>query len=106
MFLVMYALPMYTDGSDLLEISSYLDGMENSKILRLGMVLGLDFSKLKNNMTSTTFLLDTIYSWLHKEDEVVTKGIPTWRALVNGLKSRGVRQTGIATEIAKDKGIE
>ena len=98
---------MYIDGSDLPEISSYLDGMENSKILRLGMVLGLDFSKLKNNMmTSTTFLLDTIYSWLQKEDEVVTKGIPTWRALVNGLKSRGVRQTGIATEIAKDKGIE
>jgi len=96
-----------TGGSDMPEISSYLDGMENAKILNLGMVLGLNFTKLKNNMsTSPTFLLDTLHSWLQKEDDVMAKGIPTWRALVNALKSRGVGQGGIAAKIAKDQGIE
>jgi len=95
-----------TGRSDMPEISSYLDGMGNAKILNLGVVLGLDFTKLKNNMSTSTFLLDTIHSWLQKEDAVVTKGIPTWRALVNALKSKGVGQGGIAANIAKDKGIE
>lgn len=95
-----------TGRSDMPEISSYLDGMENAKILNLGVVLGLDFTKLKNNMSTSTFLLDTLHSWLQKEDDVMAKGIPTWRALVNALKSRGVGQGGIAAEIAKDKGIE
>lgn len=95
-----------TGRSDMPEISSYLDGMGNAKILNLGVVLGLDFTKLKNNMSTSTFLLDTLHSWLQKEDDVMAKGIPTWRALVNALKSRGVGQGGIAAEIAKDKGIE
>ena len=58
-------------------------------------------------MTSKTFLLDAMYSWLQKEDDVVTKGIPTWKALAS-MKSKGVGQTGIATdhEIAKNQGIE
>lgn len=99
-------LSPFADESDLPEISAYLVGMENSNILTLGIVLGLDFGKLRNNMTSKTFLFDTIYSWLQKEDAVFRKGIPTWRALVNGLKSKGVGQIGIATQIAKDKGIE
>lgn len=95
-----------TGRSDMPEISSYLDGMGNAKILNLGVVLGLDFTKLKNNMSTSTFLLDTLHSWLQKEDDVMAKGIPTWRALVNALKSRGVGQGGIAAEIAKDHGIE
>ena len=57
-------------------------------------------------MSTSTFLLDTLHSWLQKEDDVMAKGIPTWRALVNALKSRGVGQGGIAAEIAKDHGIE
>ena len=87
------------------EISAYLGRMESAKILNLGMVLGLDYIKLKNNMSSETFLLDTIYAWLQKEDNAANKGNPTWRTLVNALKSKGVGQTGIAAEIAKDKNI-
>ena len=56
-------------------------------------------------MISKTFLLDAMYSWLQKEDDVVTKGIPTWKALAS-MKSKEVGQTGIATEIAKNMGIE
>lgn len=44
------------------EISEYLGGMITENILKLGTVLGLSFIKLKNNMDSKTFLLDTIYS--------------------------------------------
>lgn len=85
------------------EISAYLSRMESAKILNLGIVLGLDYIKLKNNMSSETFLLDTIYAWLRKEDGAANKGNPTWQALVNALKSKGVGQNGIAAEIAKDK---
>ena len=86
------------------EISAYLSGMESAKILNLGLFLGLDYIKL-NNMNSETFLLDTIYAWLQKEDSATTKGNPTWQTLVNALKSKGVGQAGIAAEIAKDKNL-
>ena len=87
------------------EISNYLGGMTTTSILNLGTVLGLKFIKLKNNLKSETFLLDTIYSWLQKEDNVAKKGNPTWRTLVDALISNGVGQTGIAAVIAKKKGI-
>ena len=89
----------------MVDISSYLDKMENAKILKLGVALGLDYVKLKNNMNSEMFLLDTLHAWLQKEDDVIKKGNPTWKTLVNALNSKGVGQTGIATEIAKDKGV-
>ena len=87
------------------EISMYLGGMATPNILTLGTVLGLNYIKLKNNMKSETFLLDTIYSWLQKEDNVTNTGNPTWKALVDALNSKGVGQAGIAANIAKDKGI-
>ena len=92
-----------TGEKDMLEISEYLDGMENAQILKLGFVLGLNYTKLKNNKNSDTFLLDTIHSWLQKEDNVVNKGKPSWRTLINALKSKSVGQTGIADQIADDK---
>ena len=79
--------------------------MEKEKILTLGTVLGLDYIKLKNNMDSKTFLLDTIHAWLQKEDNVAKKGNPTWKILVDALNSKGVGQAGIAADIAKNKGI-
>ena len=89
----------------MVEISAYLGGMETAKILNLGMALGLKFIRLKNNMNSQTFLHETVYAWLQKEDGVMKKGNPTWRTLVIALNSNGVGQTGIATEIVKDRGI-
>ena len=84
------------------EISKYLGGMTTPNILYLGTVLGLNYIKLKNNMKSETFLLDTKYSWLQKEDNT---GRPTWRALVDALNCKGVGQKGIAADIARDKCI-
>ena len=91
-----------TGESDMLAIEAYLGGMENTKILKLGMALGLNYTKLKNKMNFDTFRLDMIHAWLQKEDNV---GNPTWRTLVNVLNSKEVGQTGIAAKIAKDKGI-
>ena len=56
-------------------------------------------------MTSATFLLDVIHSWLQKEDNVEKSGKPTWRNLVDALKSKGVGQTDIANQIAEEKGM-
>ena len=94
-----------TGESDMLAIKAYLGGMENTKILELGMALGLNYTKLKNKMNFDTFRLDTIHAWLQKEDNVLNVGNPTWRTLVNVLNSEEVGQTGIAAEIAKHKGI-
>ena len=54
---------------------------------------------------SKTFLDDVISAWLRKEDQVMDRGEPSWRVLISALKHRRVRQTGIASSIAKDKGL-
>ena len=94
-----------TGESDMLAIEAYLGGMEDTKILKLGMALGLNYTKLRSKMKFDMFRLDTIHAWLQKEDNVMKIGNPTWRTLVNVLNSKEVGQTGIAAEIAKDKGI-
>ena len=55
-------------------------------------------------MDSTIFLNDVIAAWLRKEDKVTAKGEPSWTVLINALKHSRVGQTGIANNIAKDKG--
>ena len=92
---------LITGEHDMADISDYLNGMDAAKVVKLGVALGLNFSSLKNNMNSGTFLQDTIHAWLQKEDDVMKRGKPTWKTLVKALESIG--QTGIATEIAKKK---
>jgi len=79
--------------------------MEKTHIYHLGLVLGLTRATLKEMMESTTFLEDVIAAWLQKEDNVNEKGKPSWTVLINALKHPRVGQTGIANDIAKDKGI-
>ena len=83
------------------DISAYLNRIDAAKVVNLGVALGLNYTSLKNNMNSGTFVNDTIYAWLQKEDDVMERGKPTWKTLVKALKSEG--QTGIATEIEKKK---
>lgn len=79
--------------------------MEKGNIYYLGLVLGLAHHKLKANMDSWTFLSDVIYAWLQREDQVDEKGKPSWQVLIRALKHSMVGQTGIANDIAKDKGL-
>ena len=79
--------------------------MEKKHIYDLGLVLGLTQTKVKAMKDSDTFLDDVITAWLRKEDNVKEKGEPSWVVLSNALKHRRVSQTGIADDIAKDKGL-
>ena len=88
-----------------MEITDYLLGMEKAQIYDLGVVLGLKQNKVKTMRDSDTFLDDVIAAWVRKEDNVKKKGEPSWTVLINALKNRRVSQTGIADDIAKDKGL-
>ena len=83
------------------DIAGYLCRMDTAKVVNLGVALGLNFTSLKNNMNSGTFVNDTIHAWLQKEDDVMQTGKPTWKTLVKALNSVG--QTGIATKIENKK---
>jgi len=79
--------------------------MEKDNIYYLGLVLGLAHHELKAKMDSSIFLSDVIHAWLQRKDQVDEKGKPSWQVLIKALKHPMVRQTGIANDIAKDKGL-
>ena len=84
----------------MIEITDYLLELDKTHIYHLGLVLGLSHHRVKKMEDSKTFLDDMIAAWLQKVDQV---GIPNWQKLVEALKHKRVRQTGIASEIEKDK---
>ena len=96
-------MPVSSGDDDFLEITEYLIDLEKTDVYNLGLVLGLSRRKVVAKMESKTFLDDIITAWLQKEDQV--KGEPSWTVLVSALKHRRVGQTGIASIIAKDKGL-
>ena len=79
--------------------------MEKTDVYNLRLVLGLSQHKLMAKMDSKSFLDIVISAWLRKEDQVMKRGEPSWTVLVTALKHRRVGQTGIASNIAKDKGL-
>ena len=99
-----YSTISTSDENDLLDVTDYLQNMEKIHIYNLGLVLGLRQTKVKDMMDLPTFRDDVITAWLRKEDQVSEKGEPSWTILVDALKHPRVGQTGIADNIAKDKG--
>ena len=83
-----------------MEITDYLFGLDKTHVYNLGVVLGLSQQRVKEMKDSETFLDDMITVWLQKVDQV---GVPTWQRLVKALRHRRVGQTGVASEIEKDK---
>ena len=79
--------------------------MEKNADYDLMLVMGLSHHKLKAMMNSDTFLGDVIHAWLQREDQVEEKGTPSWEVLIRALKHPMVGQTGIANDIAKNKGL-
>ena len=102
-----YLLSLPSDEKQLVDITVYLASMQRDDIYKLGLVLGLSDTKLreKRDLHSCTFLEDVVAAWLHKEDYVKDKGEPTWTVLIKALKHTRVNQTGIADKIAKDRGL-
>ena len=54
-------------------------------------------------MDGPTFLQDMLAVWLQKADQVLKKGVPTWRRLAEALKDPRVGQNGLADEIEQNK---
>ena len=94
-----------TGEGDLLDIKCYLDDLEITHIYNLGLVLGLSQSKVKKMKVSDTFLDDVLAAWLRREDDVEKRGLPSWKTLVGALRHKLLGQTGIASDICRDKGI-
>ena len=83
-----------------MEITDYLFELDKTHIYHLGLVLGLNHHRVKWMRDSETFLDDMIAAWLQKVDQVE---VPTWQRLVKALRHKRVGQTGIASEIEKNK---
>ena len=98
-YLLIWSL-FYTGEKNLIEITNYLFELDKTHIYHLGLLLGLSHHRVKAMKDSETFLDDMIAAWLQKVDQV---GVPTWQRLVKALRHRRVGQTGIASEIEKDK---
>ena len=92
-----------TGTEDLGDITSYLHKLDKTAVCNLGLVLGLDYTRLQGMMDSPTFLQDMLAAWLQKVDKVQQVGVPTWKKLVEALRDPRVGQNGISTNIEQDK---
>ena len=98
--------PLPSDMQHLVDITDPLLEMEKNQIYELGLVLGLNHTKLTGKMDSLTFLEDVIAAWLRQEDYVKMRGEPSWMVLIRALRVPRVGQMGIAVKIAKQKGLQ
>ena len=73
-----YFLFFLSDFSDISKVSYYLSQLEKKNMYSLGLAMGLDYVKLKDMMDSVTFKHDVIAAWLRREDNVQTRGAPSW----------------------------
>ena len=88
---------------DLADITSYLHPLSKTTVFNLGLVMGLDYNRLKPLIDSPDFLADMLAGWLQRVDQVQKAGVPTWKRLVEALRDPRVGQNGIASSIEQDK---
>ena len=98
----------FIDMRHLNEMYGYVHVLQKHQMIRLGMVLGLDYIKLTGKMDSPLFHEDVIKAWLLKEDYVTedVKRRPTWANLVAALRHDTVGQNGVANLIYNHKGLK
>ena len=94
---------LHTDIETLADITSYLHLLDRTSVFNLGLVLGLDYNRLKTMTESPNFLEDMLAGWLQQVDHVLSTGVPTWKKLVEALKDPRVGQNGVASNIEQDK---
>jgi len=94
---------MHAGIDNLADITIYLYSLGRTAVFNLGLVLGLDYNRLKPLIDSPDFLVDMPAGWLHRVDQVQKAGAPTWRRLVKALRDPQVGQNGIASSIEQDK---
>ena len=94
------------DISDCLySIVSKTDAKE--KVYNLGIRLGLSAYTVQNlrrsAVDSNDYLHQVITAWLRNEDHARSQ---TWHTLIIALLSKGVKEEGLAREIAENKGLQ
>jgi len=97
------ALCSHAGIEDLAEITVYLHPLGRTAVFNLGLVLGLDYSRLKSLIETSNFLNEMLADWLQRVDQVQKAGTPTWRRLEEALRDPRVGQNGIASKIEQDK---
>ena len=81
-----------------LTVKKYLKPLANDDILKVGLELGLEYTRLKNLKSSSDFLDEVVHSWLREDDNVsTTSGTPSWDSLAKALKEAGC--DGVASKI-------
>ena len=88
---------------DLVDVTDYLLHLGQTDIHNLGLVLGLSHPRLKYMSYSNTFIYDMMAAWLQKEDQVMKRGVPTWKTLVKALRHPRGNLTGVADRIETEK---
>ena len=85
------------------DITSYLHPLDKATVFNLGLILRLDYNRLKTMTDSPSFLEDMLAGWLQRVDQVLQSGVPTWKRLVEALRDPRVGQAGLASKIEQDK---
>ena len=95
----------YIGIDDDLEVSEYLFDLNGGQLETLGRVLGLSHATVINcrEHDVATYRKSLVTAWLNKQDKVMEKGAPSWSIVVNALRSRHLRQNGIADKITREK---
>ena len=88
---------------DINNITGYLHSLDRVAVFNLGLVLGLDYSRLKAMIDSPTLLQDMLAGWLQRVDQVQMMGVPTWRRLAEALKDPRLGQNGLASKIERNQ---
>ncbi len=92
----------YLPGHDQLDaINHYLSTLGRDNVTKLGQALGLRYTTLRD-LPHGEFLNEVMTLWLDEAEDVLKKGNPSWRSLVQGLRNKIVQQNGIANRIAAD----
>ena len=72
-------------------------------MINLGLVLGLDYYRLKDIKDTPTFLEEMVAWWLKRMDRVELTGVPRWKRLAEALRDPRVGQNRVALNIKQGK---
>ena len=98
--------PLYAEMKDKVTVRGYLIDLNKEQIRTLGLILGLQNTTLSNKYEGSSeinYLDDVLAAWFLKQDDVVTKGVPSWTTLASALEVQQLRQKGIASKIRKER---
>ena len=96
---------LYAGIDDLAKVLHYLDDYPYVNWFRLGLDLGLGYNTLRaikvdNHQQADNCFMEMLATWLRSSDQVLDKGGPTWKQLIEALEKGGNKD--IASKIKRD----